>query len=98
MGELLWIVDDLLDAREDWEAGVWSRPWALQARRGTRRLPDDSSRALTALLEGPVTHEEAQRAAARAAAAVDFASRRPSSALPRWLGVTVESWLRGAEA
>jgi hypothetical protein len=98
IGELLWIVDDLLDARLDWEAGVWSRPWAIEAERSGEPPPDDPAAALTALLEGPVVEEEARRAAERAAAAVGFSQRHQRSELARSIGLSVESWLRGAEA
>lgn len=31
LGEALWLADDLVDLAEDWEAGIWTRPWLLCA-------------------------------------------------------------------
>ena len=98
IGELLWIVDDLIDARADWEAGLWTRPWALNAQRGAESPPNEPAGALAALLGGPVVEQEARLATARASAAIRFSKRHPRSELSRNLGASVESWLRGAEA
>jgi hypothetical protein len=60
VGELLWIVDDLVDAAEDWEAGSWSRPWVLYARSLHFCLSESSTttEALSALLESGIVHTE----------------------------------------
>lgn len=43
MGHLLWIIDDALDAPEDWARGHWSRPWwvAVRQRRVARTMSID---------------------------------------------------------
>jgi hypothetical protein len=98
IGELLWIVDDLLDARADWEAGLWTRPWVLHARLGAEAPPCEATGALGALLAGPVVAQEARLSATRAGAAIRFSDRHARCELSRSLGASVESWLRGAEA
>jgi hypothetical protein len=97
IGELLWIVDDLLDAPGDWLAGVWSRPWALRAESVGGSPHTDPSDALADLLDSSVIDEEARGAATRARLAIRTASQRSGCTLAESLGTSVESWLRGAE-
>lgn len=59
-GQVLWLIDDLVDVKEDWLADAWSRPLWLWARRGQApALTLDG--ALSALLESGVIADEARR-------------------------------------
>jgi hypothetical protein len=42
-GEAIWIVDDLADVREDWDAGSWSRPLWLLARTRDDAIESDET-------------------------------------------------------
>lgn len=64
-GEVLWLIDDLADLREDWAAGGWSRPWWIWVRSGTGSTDADESTALRGVLESGVVDAEAGRIADR---------------------------------
>lgn len=59
-GQVLWLIDDLVDVKEDWLADAWSRPLWLWARRGQAPAPTLDG-ALSALLDTGVIADEAQR-------------------------------------
>ncbi len=91
LGEALWLADDLVDLAEDWEAGIWTRPWLLCA----LKCPDlKASTPLTAavdiLLASEVVSAEADELADR------LLPRSPLPAggdLQRTIAMSVRSWL-----
>lgn len=90
-GDALWIVDDLVDAREDWLAGIWSRPWWLMAQ-GGRSLGPTVELAMARLWGSGILEAETVRLASRLrrlrAAAVPG-----GEALAETIGITVRSWV-----
>lgn len=59
-GQVLWLIDDLVDVKEDWLTDAWSRPLWLWARRGQAPAPTLDG-ALSALLATGVIADEARR-------------------------------------
>ena len=97
IGCVLWLVDDLVDLREDWESGRWSRPWLLWERggHGVARAPLPAADAVAAFLVSPVAAAERDALAAllrRVGRGLPAAG--PGSALDRVLRATVASWAR----
>lgn len=94
IGAVMWRVDDLIDAGEDWDAGVWSRPWLLHANccRGALAATASRDDALACLVADDVPRREAADLAAEM-----HAVRRltPSRALDTCLRATVQSWIAG---
>jgi hypothetical protein len=60
VGEAFWIVDDLVDALRDWDAGCWSRP-LLRLLERPGETPVSGEDALRRLLESGIAAAEAQR-------------------------------------
>ena len=59
-GEAIWIVDDLADIREDWDAEGWSRPLWLLARCG-KRVPRNADAALRQVVDFQIAAAEVHR-------------------------------------
>jgi hypothetical protein len=91
-GEAIWIIDDLVDVREDWNAGCWSRPlWLLAQTTGTGSTPANAEQALDRLLAGGVAAAEARCLADRLRRLRDL-SGAPERALLRPIQVAVRAW------
>lgn len=88
LGGVLWAVDDLADAAEDWEAGAWSRVWW--------RCPGATP---AELASGPVLRDEAQRLVRgyRRAQRLLGEAARPDSDLDRCFRATLQSWVYGIQ-
>lgn len=60
VGEAFWIIDDLVDAHADWDAGRWSRPlWLLLEHPG--QTPADGEDAVRRLVRTGIVAAEARR-------------------------------------
>src|SRR5262249_27978660 len=95
-GDAIWIVDDLVDLYIDWEAGTWSRPLWVRARRDPGAEPPASAvAAIEELLETGVVGAEARRLSGRLAALARHLGARPDPAFHRIILATVHSWLDG---
>jgi hypothetical protein len=95
-GELLWIVDDLVDAAEDWRAGTWSRPWLLHAWWRGRIIGEATTEAeaIAMLLDSGVVHAEAGRLVRALARLREEASNgNGGDELDQCFGATVQSWI-----
>lgn len=90
-GEAIWIIDDLADVHEDWDAGCWSRPLWLLAR-DADKTPTDGDDAIRLLLETGIAAAEAHRLAQRL---LDLRSLpgAPERAFLRPLQAAVRSWM-----
>lgn len=67
-GDVLWIIDDLADLREDLAAGVWSRPlWVLARAAGTNAIEGAAADVIGRLLSSGLVAAEARQMAARMA-------------------------------
>lgn len=92
-GSALWIVDDLADLREDWNAGCWSRPLWLLARAGGPP-PADADEAIGRLHQQGTLTTEARRLARCLTALRSAAVSDPrGEALFQVLRVTVNAWV-----
>lgn len=90
-GNAIWIVDDLADVREDWDAGSWNRPLWLLAR-GSGDMPADADGALRRIVDSGVAAAEASRLAVSLARLRKLAEEHGSSFL-RSVQATVHSWI-----
>ena len=90
IGHVLWRVDDLIDAGEDWDAGAWSRPWLLHADRCRRGLLPTASReqALACLMADGVPSVEATDLAEHM-----HEVRRIATPVDACVRATVHSWI-----
>ncbi|MCY1047594.1 hypothetical protein OV208_40220 [Corallococcus sp. bb12-1] len=79
-GRALWILDDLIDAHEDRQAGAWSRPWLL-----LRRESGSDARDWARLLASGIIEAEARQ--------LKRALLRAPAAMREVLQATVHSWL-----
>ena len=90
-GEAIWIVDDLADIREDWEAGSWSRPlWMLA--RSAAETPSDASLALRRVVEMGTVDAEARRLADRLTRLRELCNEYEPS-FQRSIRAAVQAWL-----
>ncbi len=94
-GEALWIVDDLVDLREDWLGGGWSRPWWLLARRDGGP-PRSLAEALGSMQDSGIVAAEAARLARRLS---HLRRSLPPAGSALWADVTttVCSWVGAPE-
>jgi hypothetical protein len=92
VGGVLWRVDDLVDAGEDWDSGAWSRPWLLHTGRCRGGLAPTASReeALACLVADGVASSEAAELARRMREI-----RGMSATLDACVHATVQSWIGG---
>lgn len=92
-GAALWIVDDLADLREDWDAGCWSRPLWLLARAGGPP-PAEADEAIARLHQRGTLAAEARRLARCLTTLRRGAVSDPrGEALFQVLRVTVNAWV-----
>jgi hypothetical protein len=90
-GEAIWIVDDLADLHEDWDAGCWSRPLWLLARTPGDALAD-SDDAIHRLLDTGIAAVEARRLA-ECLRGLRGLPDAPEKAFLRPLQAAVHSWI-----
>lgn len=90
-GHLLWIVDDLVDAPEDWRQAVWSRPWWVVSRRGMVNATMGIDHALWALDRVGWADMEAARIA-KGLRRLDAISDGHGAELRRRVALTISAW------
>jgi hypothetical protein len=90
-GEAVWIVDDLADVHEDWDAGSWSRPLWLLAR-SSDEPPGDADDALRRVVGTGIVSAEARRLAAALSRLGELADGYGPTFL-KSVQATIHAWL-----
>ena len=90
-GDAIWIIDDLADVREDWNADCWSRPLWLLANRATK-APTDADEALRRITSSGIAVAEARRLADRLLRLCEIAEA-DGPAFVQSVQATVHSWI-----
>jgi hypothetical protein len=91
-GLTLWIADALADVREDWNAGCWSRPLWLLARRFKRGAADAES-SLRHVATSGIAADEVERLRINLTRLRELSSSEQEFSFLRCVQATLHSWI-----